>query len=164
MSDFINVVLRFIFPFVLMIIMNIVLVSSVFVSKTKTVAATLSRSKRREINYTITVIGLNLIFFTLNLPWCAWYILNAISLSGDAYLSTPQIKRKLETFKSIAFCIYYLDNLSLFFLNFAFNRIFRARVLFLIHNMFSKEDQAFNLYRWPTIMSYTNSMVKQKSK
>lgn len=135
-ADVINVLLRFLLPFLLMLVMNIVLVRSIFVSKRK---AKTSRSMRREINYTLTVIGLNLIFLVLNLPWTVWYILYQLS-SYLPSLQTANANFIQSVFKSVAFSILYIDNLSVFILNFFFNRIFRHRTSYLISRLFFKSS------------------------
>lgn len=143
-----------------MIAMNCVLVRGLFTSKMR--MSTRKRSKRREINYALTVVALNFIFFILNLPWCIWYILNQISFH-DSYLSTTQAKRSLEVLKSVSFSVYYLDNLSLFFLNFIFNRLFRKRVLFIICSQLCLCDNTSRLAYPSGTISFSNSTTMKRN-
>lgn len=132
-----------------MLIMNIFLVRSIFASKSRLAFASSvrasnrgqqrrasTRSNRREINYMLTVIGLNWIFFVLNIPWATWYIMSHLAQT-DAALRTPFASSLLTLLLAIAHCMFYLTNLSSFVLNMVFNRVFRRRVLLVVTQQIS---------------------------
>lgn len=130
-TDAINVLSRFLLPFIIMLVMNILLSKSLYEMKKRTSAQ--NHSLRRERNYTITVIGFNCLFCVLNLPWAVWYILSDLQNIGLVFQS-PADAAILELLNSIAFSIFYLNDLSTFFLNFFFNHRFRRRALFLFYS------------------------------
>lgn len=148
-TDVINVLFRLYIPFWLMLIMNIFLVRSLFASKSRVAIVSSvrasnrrqqrrasTRSNRREINYMLTVIGLNWIFFVLNIPWATWYIMSHVA-QIDATLRTPYASSLLTLLLAIAHCMFYLTNLSSFVLSMVFNRLFRRRVLLAVTRQIS---------------------------
>lgn len=150
-TDTINVIFRFFVPFFLMLVMNILLSKNVIDSKKKTNHNKI-RSFRRECNYTLTVIGLNLIFFLLNLPWAIWYILSHINS-----LQTPNGIISLNFLNGIAYSIFYLNNLSSFFLNLIFNRLFRKQLFNLLKFKFSANTYATSqemTHVTPTVLNF----------
>ena len=128
---------RLFIPFMLMLLMNIVLVRSLFVSKNRSLlfkqtsissSTSKCRNMNREVNYMKTVITLNWIFFILNIPWAVWYIISHIGqITPDP--NTAHNTAILNLILSISHCVFYLNNLSSFVLNMIFNRIFRNKVL-----------------------------------
>jgi len=114
-TDIINLLFRFLIPIIFMLVMNILLSKNLYESKKRTSGK--NRSFKRERRYTIIVIGFNVLFLTLNMPWAVWYVLSHLRSSGVAFQSA-----------SIVFSIFYLNNLSSFFLNLCFNKVYRGQL------------------------------------
>lgn len=125
LTDIINVLFRFMIPFSIMIVLNLLLSKHLYESKKRTAAR--NRSFRQEINYTFTVIGFNVLFFVLNLPWAVYYILNYIQNSGIVIFQAYLDDSIIGLINAFAFSIFYLNNLSSFFLNIMFNTLFRKQ-------------------------------------
>ena len=125
LSDLVNVFSRFVIPFGIMIALNVLLSKNLYASKKRT--ATKNRSFKHERNYTLTVIGFNVLFFVLNLPWAVYYILNHIQASGIVLFDSSLDNAILGLMNSIVFSIFYLNNLSSFLLNLIFNTVFRKQ-------------------------------------
>ena len=124
-TDFINVAFRFVIPITIMIILNVLISRNLYQSKKRSKA--INKSLKQERNYTLTVAGFNVLFFVLNLPWAVYYVLNYIQSSGIVVFSASLDVAILGLMNSIVFSIFYLNNLSSFFLNLFFNRVFRKQ-------------------------------------
>ena len=125
-TDIVNVLLRFLVPFLAMLVMNVVLSRNLIRSKRRTLSW--RKSFRRERNYTITIIGFNCLFFVLNLPWAIWYVVSHIN-QADSSLDLAFF----NLLNAVAYSIFYLNNMSSFILNICFNWRFRREFLFLTH-------------------------------
>ena len=147
LTDFVNVFFRFLIPFGLMIVLNVLLSKNLYESKKK--AASKNRSFKRERNYTITVIGLNVLFFVLNLPWAVYYALSHIQMIGVIIFDPHLDNAILGIMNAVVFSIFYLNNLSSFFLNLFFNRVFRRQFFFFAKGVFnvSSTHQSTHLTR-----------------
>lgn len=130
LTDAVNVFFRFLAPFIIMVVLNILLSKNLFASKRRLTGNT-RRSFKRERNYTITVIGFNILFCTLNLPWSVWFVMRHLQQAGLAFQSQMDAAI-LNLLKGIVYSIFYLNNLSLFILNMCFNKIFRSYFFFLV--------------------------------
>ena len=129
-TDIINVLFRFVFPFSIMIVLNVFITKNLYESKRRTNVG--NRSFKQERNYTFTVVGFNVLFFVLNLPWTVYYILSHIQNSGVVIFNASLDISILDLMNSVVFSIFYLNNLSSFFLNIFFNKIFRKQFLFFL--------------------------------
>lgn len=139
-TDIINVLFRLCLPVVIMFVMNIILTRSLILSKRKFL--TPNGSLKREFNYTLTVIGLNLIFCVLNMPWAIWYALNRIQIARVGFQS-PIDFASLQLLQSFSFSIFYLNNSSSFLLNLTFNKLFRKQLYLLLTKLsLNRNDQS----------------------
>ena len=123
LTDIMNVLFRFLFPFTIMIILNYFISKNLFMSKKR--SGVINRSFKQERNYTFTVVGFNVLFFVLNLPWTVYYILSHIQIAGVVVFSASLDVAILGLMNAVVFSIFYLNNLSSFFLNIFFNKVFR---------------------------------------
>ena len=138
-TDIINVLFRFLIPFIIMIVLNVLLSKHLYKSKKR--IATKNRSFKHERNHTFTVVGFNVLFFVLNLPWAVYYVLSHIQTSDIVVFDAAIDTAILGLINSFAFSIFYLNNLSLFFLNMIFNTVFRKQFLSLTRGVW-KVSQA----------------------
>ena len=122
-TDILNVLFRFLFPFTIMIILNYFISKNLFKSKKR--SGVINRSLKQERNYTFTVVGFNVLFFVLNLPWTVYYVLSHIQIAGVVVFSASLDIAILGLMNAVVFSIFYLNNLSSFFLNLFFNKVFR---------------------------------------
>lgn len=122
-TDIINVLFRFLFPFTIMIVLNYFISKNLFKSKKR--SGVINRSFKQERNYTFTVVGFNVLFFVLNLTWTVYYVLSHIQIAGVVVFSASLDVAILGLMNAVVFSIFYLNNLSSFFLNIFFNKVFR---------------------------------------
>jgi hypothetical protein len=156
-TDFINVAFRFVIPITIMIVLNVLISRNLYKSKKRSKA--INKSLKQERNYTLTVAGFNVLFFVLNLPWAVYYVLNYIQSSGIVVFSSSLDDAILGLMNSIVFSIFYLNNLSSFFLNFFFNRVFRKQFVSMTHGAWklSNVPSSANL---PTQLNNTTTNTK----
>lgn len=129
-TDVMNVLLRSYIPFVIMFTLNIMLTRKFLQSKKN---LNTKSSMKKEYNFTMTVIGMNLTFFTLYTPWSVWYIINQIVINTPG-LQSNVLSANLNLFQSFAFSIAYLNNSFSFILNLVFNSLFRGQIFNLVTN------------------------------
>lgn len=142
-TDSVNLLFRFLLPFFIMLYFNISLSRNLYKSKRRVTSKT--RSFRRERNYTMTIIGFNVIFCLLNTPWAVWYILMHVKQLGLVFQSSFDTA-VMDLLNSIVFSIFYLNNFSTFILNFGFNRVFRLEVSRLTNLPFSRSTSRFSAH------------------
>lgn len=90
-----------------------------------------NKSLRREYVFTLTVFGINVLFFILYTPWSVYYVLSRVAKSLSSW-QTPLIAAQLNLFQSIAFCIAYCNNMTSFLINIVFNYSFRREFCFMM--------------------------------
>lgn len=126
-TDIIQVFMRSYIPFTLMLVMNIVM-SRRFLHSRKQMLKNQNRSMKREYNFTLTVIGMNLTFFVLFTPWSIWYIMS-YATKGLTTWQSPLVVAEMAFFQTVSFSIAYFNNMSSFGLNLAFNALFRTELV-----------------------------------
>jgi hypothetical protein len=120
-------------PFMIMFALNLILTRKFLVSKRKFTTSNKSDSSsmKREHYFTFTVITMNMSFFILFTPWSLWYIVNRVYQANPVNL-TPMVSASLTLAQNIAFSISYINNLSSFFNNFIFNKLFINELIRII--------------------------------
>jgi hypothetical protein len=127
-ADVLNVIMRSYLPFSLMLVLNISMTKRFLASKKNSLR---NKSLRREYVFTLTVFGINVLFFILYTPWSVYYVLNRVAQSLSSW-QTPFITAQLNLFQSIAFCIAYCNNMTLFLINIIFNSSFRREFCLML--------------------------------
>jgi hypothetical protein len=125
-TDLFVVFSRSYIPFMIMFILNLILTRKFLISKRKFTVNSKSDSSliKREYYFTFTVITMNVSFFILYSPWSLWHIVNKV-YEVNQTTTTPLLSASLNLAQSITFSIAYINNLSSFFNNFIFNKLFR---------------------------------------
>jgi hypothetical protein len=149
LTDIVNLLFRLLIPFGIMIVLNVLLSKNLYESKKRT--AVKNRSFKHERNYTLTVIGFNVLFFILNLPWAVYYILSHVQSYGVVLFDASLDTAILGLMNSIVFSIFYLNNLSSFFLNMIFNTVFRKQFLSLTRGVWKVSQAQSSSFRNNTL-------------
>jgi len=110
-------------PFLLMILFTSLTVRSLFNSRKRSnIKNDLSRKK--DVKFAITSVALNIIYLALNTPFCAYriiyeYVKQTIDPNLDSFLI------------AITFLLNYTNYITVFFINFSVNSLFRQEFISL---------------------------------
>ena len=130
-SDLISVVLRNILPFLVMLILNIIMAKDLIQSKSKFEQ---KNGNKRELQFTFTIICMNLIFFILNTPLSVVFIIQNIYKLNP---STSAVKlANIQLAYDVTLCVSFINNCLPFFINFAFNKLFKSEAILIIERLF----------------------------
>ena len=125
-SNLISVILRNFLPFLIMIILNIAMCLMIFESKKKIK----NRSQKKEMNFTLSVIALNFIFFVFYTPLSISYIM--VCYYQYSVVVPAWFLSEINFINNITIVLSFIYNSLPFFINFTFNKIFRAEFFKLI--------------------------------
>ena len=119
--------MRSIIPFTLILLLNMLTIFGI--DKTKSRASTIrlakSRSKSNQRNrFSKSILGMNFIFLGIYTPWTICFIVFHLNHNFSMF---PQIKYSsvFQTLLSVFEHLAYFNNITPFFLSFAFNSLFR---------------------------------------
>lgn len=130
-SDFINIFLVSILPFSCMLTLNVLIIKQLVTSRSKFQNGNL---KIKDLQFFKLIITINFLFLIVYLPWTVSQVLNYIF--GFIYYENFRDKIKvfsyLELYQSVSTLIAYLFNISPFFINLTFNRLFKRELSFII--------------------------------
>ena len=137
-TDVISLLLRTYIPLTLMLVFNIIMLRKIFKSRRRvknmrTTTTSLnsqqsSHISRKEQQFTFAVISYDVIFFIDKLPITVYYVLYDINLYSGAFKNTSfyiYYSFLLNVFLNISM----FDQIFSFFMNLAFNKIFRHELL-----------------------------------
>ena len=136
-SDLISIILRTFIPIITMVVLNYILISFVLHTKSKMKNNQNKAYCSRQLNFTLTVIAMDMYFLALNLPVSVMYILRYAVVSSWSGLLVNFVWK-------ICYNIANLYYATLFFFNIIFNRIFREEILFMICFPFRSKSSMFN--------------------
>jgi hypothetical protein len=127
-QDLIFVLMRIIFPFVIMVICNVVLVKHI--NKTRRVVIR-GRKQKREHSFTIAVSIINGSFLVFNIDVVVYYfIFYFLYFSGNQMPVRPYY---IFTFYGLCANLFsYIFTFSEFFIDMFFNKVFRKEIFTLI--------------------------------
>ncbi|RMZ97422.1 hypothetical protein BpHYR1_019265 [Brachionus plicatilis] len=126
-GDGVNILFRDLVPFTIIFILNYSVTKQVLKSKKNT---QLGKSLKKEYNFAITVIAINIVFLLIYLPWAISFV-----LYHTMHFMSFTIEVDLDLFdmiQSISNCVSYLNNYSPFFINIIFNSMFRDEFMSLL--------------------------------
>jgi hypothetical protein len=121
-ADAINILMRNVVPFFIMLLINIAIISKIRKSKRTINPNTKNNGSR---SFIISILAINFLFLLLYLPWSVTFIL-ANLLEGN--INEPLI----SLYQNSTIAISYLNNLSPFLINLAFNKLFRLELYSLV--------------------------------
>ena len=128
-TDLISILLRNILPFVLMMILNVIITIDFVKLKSK---FDNKKGNKRQLQFTFTIICMNFISFVFYTPLSVVYvILNVYKLNPS--ISPVQIA-KIQFAYNITTTVSFIYNALPFFINFAFNKLFRIETKVVIKN------------------------------
>jgi hypothetical protein len=120
-------------PFIVMLILNIIMTKKFLESRRKLKSKSNSSTAKRENYFTFTVITMNITFFVLYTPWSLWYVVNRTYQINQTWIN-PVVTASLNLSQNICLSIAYINNLSSFFNNLIFNKLFKNELM-LIFNL-----------------------------
>lgn len=126
-ADGIDVFLRGLIPFTIIFIINYSVTKQVFKTKNNIQQV---KSLKKEYNFAITVIAINIVFLFIYLPW----IISFVLYHKIQIIDSRSDIRLYELILTISDCIAYLNNYSPFLINILFNNIFREELILLPTN------------------------------
>jgi hypothetical protein len=128
MEDIINVLMRNVIPFVIMLTLNILMSRKLFTSR-KILGKIASLKK--EYQFAISIVAMNFFFLIIYIPWSIAFVIYHVYafLPNLANLYLIEI---FKFFQTIANCLAYINNFSVFFTNILFNYLFRNELLFIL--------------------------------
>ena len=136
-SDIISIFFRTYIPLSIMLFFNILMIRKIFHDNRATFKQ--NSLSRKETNFTIAVMAFDVYFFTLNFPLSVFYILYDVNYYSGAFQANPEFGALYNVIIGIvvdsSFCVQTFS----FFLNFAFNKVFRQTLIQLIGRVFRIE-------------------------
>ena len=150
-----SLIFRNFFPFIIMLIFNILIIFHVHKKQTKLNRTYRARGHR---HFFISIMSINIIFFVLYLPWSIAQIIVYVQYFFTAR-SSQKIDPNVLYFYNIGWSISYLNYIFPFFVYYNCNRLFR-RELFLIIKYVSKEKNISTFEPRTTPKSRTTTKVK----
>ena len=133
-SDMISTFLRTYIPLFLMFCCNIIMKRKIFGNKRSTIKRRASVNQK-ENQFTFAVMAYDVYFFVINSPLAVFYIFYDVNLYTGALTGDYGATYNLiyYTFVNLSF----LQQTLSFFMNFAFNKLFRSEILNLITRCFA---------------------------
>ena len=135
--DFVVLTFRYIVPIFLTSIMNTFLIYKVFKIKNRIRALTSVRNSiKRDYNFAVSVIALNIVFLVSLIPSCIGRIvLNMVRYEETSLILTKEVALA-RLFSSIGMTITTMDFCFDLLVNLAFNKIFKEEFLKFFKEMF----------------------------
>ena len=135
LRDGLTIIFRSILPFIVMIILNISLIRNLFIMKKK---FNMTRSLSRELNFSFSIIALNVLFLISILPNIVCLILlNIYQYGFKSQLTSKNLVIINLTFSVSIFFLTY-NYVFPFFVNLKFNKLFRKELVLFLKNLRSK--------------------------
>lgn len=127
LADIINVLMRCLIPFSIMLVLNILMSKNLFRSKRLIIR---KGSMKKEYQFAISVVAMNFFFLVIYTPWSITFIIYQVYVFVPE-LSNAYLAEIFRFFQTIANCLAYINNFSVFFINFIFNVLYRNELLVL---------------------------------
>ena len=131
-TDIMTSFIRTYIPMILMLLFSVIMIRKILNKKRLT--NNQSSQKRKEYQFTIAVMAYNVYFFVFNFPYALFYIFNDVNLYNGALIG--------DFGATYSFLNFVFLNLTLsqpalsFFINFAFNKLFRQEIFMLFGKLF----------------------------
>jgi hypothetical protein len=119
--DFVNLSMRDLFPFVLILILNILSIRLLVNSKRNSNIKNL----KKEYQFGRSIIAMNMLFLIIYTPWSILFVIYHINHYKSSLNITTELAY-LRIIVNIFDCVGYLNNISIFFINIIFNMVFRS--------------------------------------
>ena len=133
-SDMISIFFRTYIPLCLMILFNLLMIRKIFNKNRSSFKQ--SSLCRKESQFTIAVMSFDAYFFILNFPLSVFYIFYDVHFYSGELSSNAEYAALynllLNVMVNFSFCVQTFS----FFMNFAFNKVFRQTLLQLVGTLF----------------------------
>lgn len=119
-------------PFIIMIISSLIITSTIFKSKVKlkkychtNLLENNKKKKKKELHFSLTILGTNILFLILNLPICLILVIRNFQRQDEIYYET---RVKLDFAFTIANIFAYFNFANSIIIHTLLNHIFRNRL------------------------------------
>ena len=123
-SDIISVFMRTYIPFVIMFVLNIIMIRKIMESSRASLRQTI-RTSRKDYQFTISVMFVDVYIFLTNLPESIFYIIYDYYFYSGSFLSSPSLRAYYTLMSGIFASVSLSVQTFSFFSYLAFNRVFR---------------------------------------
>lgn len=142
-SDFVNIFSRSFIPFIILTVLTGLLLYHVAkVRRNITDSTNTKKNGKSQVRFGRILIFLNILFLVLYLPWALSFIISYTITSRGVRLTSAgdSTDPNILYFYNISLCLSYCFNASPFFVNLAFNKLFKQEFLnlFCAYKMTSK--------------------------
>lgn len=133
-ADLINIALRNMIPFTIMLIVNILLTRKIIISRHKSNAKA-NESLKKQYQFAISVLTINFLFLILYIPWSTTFVFDYI----NRFKASPD----LDLLLAISNVIANINDVSPVLINMVCNKLFQKEVLSLFrYNKNNKVTQS----------------------
>nr|QVK45695.1 G protein-coupled receptor [Proales similis] len=143
-ADVINILLRNLIPFIVMLVLNSLMIRNFFRSK-KIIGQ--RREKNRDHQFVFSILAMNFLFLVIYTPWSVAFIISQV-YDFVPSIANAFVVELLRFYTAIANGLAFINNFSIFFTSLAFNVLFRSELV-----------QALNLKRKAKVSSTASSNV-----
>lgn len=155
-SDMISIFFRTYIPLGLMLFFNLLMIRKIFNNSRASFKQ--NSLSRKEFQFTFAVMAFDAYFFILNFPTSVFYILFDVNYYSGAFTVNPQFGALYNLLLGVMVNLSFCEQTFTFFMNFAFNKLFRQTLLHII-------GRIFGISRFTSIHPTTsnNSMSQNQS-
>ena len=134
--DIMNILMRNLVPFIVILVMNRMIVYHVRSSRRRVFAGSISKrfggvsASKRDVNFVNSITAMNILFFVIYFAWTVALLCNQVYANFFATdnQNSERIKKALDYFLIASEFVSYMHNSSLFFIGLAFNSQFRKEL------------------------------------
>ena len=162
-SDFISIMLRTYIPFVVMIVLNGIMIKKIMKSSRMSLKQTINH-QRKEYQFTISVMLVNVFFFVVNLPESVFNIVYDYYLYSGVFLSSSTFRLTYYLIAGIFSDFSLLFQTFSFFSYLAFNRVFRRQFKILFLKIFFCIPKRTNEIRVAPVANLHESQLTTKTR
>ena len=133
-TDIISILLRTHFPFIPIFIFNGIMIRKIIKSRKN--ASFQNANLRKHNSFTIAVIAYDVFFFVLNAPLSIYHIFYDVNFISGHFKRNFEFKAKHVLVNAVTGNLSLCEQIFSFLMYFAFNKLFRKELLYLIGRIF----------------------------
>lgn len=137
-ADIISMVFRTYIPISIMLFFNVLMIRKIFHNSRKTFRQ--NSLSRKELQFTIAVIAFDGYFFILAFPLSVFYIIYDVNYYSGMFTINPEFGAYYNMILNLIINVSVFVPTFSFFMNFAFNKVFRQTLLELTGRIFRIES------------------------
>jgi hypothetical protein len=123
--------------------MNLIIINALIKSKRRTTSSERKISSK-EVHFAVSIVAQNFIYFISISPYT---VLAAIQLRNVFAAPSAEYVNQINTLYSFAILLIYIYESLPFFINLAFNKLFRSEVISIVLSALKSNNQASGLSR-----------------